>query len=97
MHAAEIEVIIDYMAARATRDGIETDQEDRLALAAYLKRQRPTVETLDECLTRLARGPVDEQQLLLRSAIALAEADGQRDTVEVSMLFDLQRRLGVEL
>jgi uncharacterized tellurite resistance protein B-like protein len=97
MHPAEIEVIVDYMAERAIREGIGTDQKDRLALASYLKRQRPSGESLEECLTRLGRGPTEEQRLLLRSAIALAEADGQRDTEEVTMLFNLQRRLTVEL
>jgi hypothetical protein len=97
MHPAEIEVIVEYMAERAIGEGIGTDQKDRLALASYLKRQRPTGEILEDCLTRLRRGPTEEQRLLLRNAIALAEADGQRDTEEVTMLFDLQRRLTVEL
>lgn len=97
MHAAEIEVIIDYIAECAGRHGIATEREDRLALAAYLKRQRPSADTLDECLARLARASAEEQRLFLRSAIALAEADGQRDTTEVTMLFDLQRRLEITL
>jgi tellurite resistance protein len=62
-----------------------------------VKRQRPTTDTPDECLVRLAREPADEQRRFLLSAIALAEADGQRDTTEVTMLFDLQRRLAVAL
>jgi hypothetical protein len=93
MHPAEIDVIVDYIAQRAVREGIETNAEDRLALAGYVKRQRPTAETLDECLVRLARGSADEQRLFLISAISLAEADGLRDSAEVAMLSNLQRRL----
>jgi len=97
MHLAEIDVIVGYIADRASRDGIETDRDDRLALSGYLKRQRPTAETLDDCLARLGRAPTEEQRLFLRSAIALAEADGEHDTAEVTMLVELQRRLSVTL
>jgi tellurite resistance protein len=93
MHPAEVEVILDYIAERANRDGIATGAEDRAALAAYVKRQRPGADTLDECLARLARAPADEPALFLRSALELAEADGQRDTAEMAMLFGLQRQL----
>lgn len=97
MHPAEVEVIIDYIAERAARERLATGDEDRLALGAYLKRQRPGSDTLDECLARLARSPAEDQRLFLRSAIALAEADGQRDTAEVAMLFQFQERLAVEV
>jgi hypothetical protein len=85
MHQAEIQVILDYIIECARRRDIPTNAEDRLALAAYLKRQRSTADILDECLARLARSTAEEQRLFLASAIALTDADGRRDTAEVAM------------
>lgn len=89
MQPAEVEVIIDYIASRAARDGIVTDDEDRRALASYVKRQRPTMETVDECLVRLGRGSATERRHFLKSAVDLVEADAQRGAAELAMLKQL--------
>jgi len=93
MHAAEVEVIVNYIVDRAARDGIQTQHEDRLALSGYIKRQRPAIEVLEGCLDRLHRAPTEEQHLFLRSALALIEADNQRHAKELAILAELQHRL----
>jgi hypothetical protein len=92
MHPAEVEVIVDYMAERCARDGLPTSDEDRRALAAHVKRLRPGPNAVAQML-KWSFGSGADQELLLRSAIALANADGLQDEAEIAMLVDLRERL----
>lgn len=96
MAPGELAVILDYIKERCSRTGVPVTDADRSALAGYLKRQYPTADVLDECLARLERESVEEQRLLVRSAIALADADGVHHDAEFALLAELQQRLDAQ-
>jgi hypothetical protein len=93
LHPEEVEVNLQYIGHKAERAGLPMTEEDCVALTGYLRRQYPSSEVLEECLGRLEQESVEEQQLLVRSAIALMDADGVQDGAEFDLLMEIQQRL----
>ncbi|CCG42158.1 hypothetical protein [Magnetospirillum molischianum] len=93
MAPEEVEVILDYIAARADLDGIATTEADRVALTPYLRRMYPQSTVMDECLTRLDAEAAEARRLFTRAAIRLVEADGVQSPEEFALLLDLGDRV----
>lgn len=86
--AADLEVvpIVSYIEARAAIEGIVTSDEDRAALAAYVRRQYPTTTVLRACLDDIAAENADAMVLWLDYAERVVQADGQEHAGEISFL-----------
>ena len=92
MDAAEVNIIIDYMAEYVADRGYETSAEDRKVLAGHVKRLRPTATTLYYAF-KYDLGDERETERLFRFAEKLIDADGTRSDAEVAMLTDLRRNV----
>jgi hypothetical protein len=82
LHLAELDVVLDYIAALCGRFGVGCGSDDRSALAGYLRRQRPGLDVLEDCLARLDEASTEEKLLLLDFADRVVDADGQRHPEE---------------
>jgi len=93
LHDEELEVVLQYIAAKAERAGLEMREQDCAALTGYLRRQHPSSDVLARCLGNLENESPADQKLFLRSAMALVNVDGIQHEAEFAMLLDLQQRL----
>ena len=90
LHFEEVEVILWYIGHKAERIGLPMTEEDCVALAGHLRRQYPSSDVLEECLGRLEEESVEDQQPLIRSAVALMDADGVQDGAEFDLRMEIQ-------
>lgn len=94
LHEAEMEVMLRYVGMRADQAQIEVTEQDWDALIPLLRRQYPTRASLTEAFSKINREPPEAQRLLLRSAVALMNADGIQHPAEFALLLELQQELG---
>ncbi|MBR0642929.1 WYL domain-containing protein [Plastoroseomonas hellenica] len=94
LHEAEVEVVLDYVAAVCTTVGVPFETEDRSALGPYIRRQRPGMDVLVECLTRLDSERAETQALLLDYAERVIHADGELHDSEDALLRKIRGPLG---
>jgi hypothetical protein len=93
LHSAEAEVVLDYIGAVCAAAAVPCATDDRNALAAYVRRQRPGSDVLDECLARLETAPPSAQALLLAHAERLILADGHRHEAEEEVLAGIRESI----
>lgn len=93
LHAAEVDVVLDYIAALCCRVGIGCVAEDRAALAGYVRRQRPGLDVLEDCLARLDEVSTEEKLLLLDFADRVVDADGHRHPEEHRVVAQIREAL----
>ncbi len=92
--AAEQLEVLNYIVAESAAQGIETRQEDRIALAGYISRQRPDQAVFERCLDEMERASLSAQQRFLRAAARVVAADGEEHPEELAILEELSSRLG---
>jgi hypothetical protein len=92
----EIEVILDYVVARAARAGIASGDDDMRAIYSYLHRQMPNIDVLNECLDRLSHEPTNERRYLVNSAVAVMNADGTQDPAEFNLVMRIRDSLELQ-
>ena len=90
LHPAEVVVVLDYIGETCRRFGIGCGDQDREALGAYLRRQRPGLDVLEGCLDRLDAASAEEKALLLDFADRLIDADGERHEAEHRLVSEVR-------
>jgi hypothetical protein len=93
LHPAEVAVVLDYIGETCQRFGIGCGDQDREALGAYLRRQRPGLDVLEGCLDRLDAASAEEKTLLLDYADRLIDADGERHDAEHRLVSEVRATL----
>lgn len=91
----ELEVIIDYVAERSFREGLQTNEIERAEIKSYLKRIRPSMESLTKSLAKLEREGASDKRLFIKFAFELANCDGNQTPEEFNILLNIQNRLSV--
>jgi uncharacterized tellurite resistance protein B-like protein len=86
MDPREVDAILRYIETEAAAAGVPTTEEDRAALAEYVRRQRPTQDTLRKCLAAFEEAPKDKQLRLLRGIHAVVVADGHVHEAENAVI-----------
>lgn len=85
----ELTEIASYLARRIERDTGPLSEIEIGRLVRYLRRLRPTPESISNAVMALADGSPDEKQELLRTAFQVARADGTIDESERLFLNDI--------
>ncbi len=93
LHDKEVEAVLDYAIQRSALEGLETTTDDMAALAAYIRRLRPTSTLIDICLASIEQESPECIGLLLDSSVAVMEADGVLRPEELKLVRDIQRKL----
>jgi hypothetical protein len=93
LHPAEVDVVLEYIAALCGRLGVACGSEDRAALAGYLRRQRPGLDVLEDCLARLDEASTEVKLLLLDFADRVVDADGLRHPEEHRVVAQIREAL----
>lgn len=85
-HPSEIAEVLNYIVSESRVAGINTTEDDKAALLAYLKLQRPDKKTLQKCLSKLEERSPETRKRLFLAAEKVVLADGKIHSNEISFL-----------
>lgn len=94
----EVAAAVDHCCAVADDAGHSVDREARERMSAYIRRQRPTHESVRDACRHLAEEPPRSIHAFLLAAVRVMDSDGHRHDEERRLLNDLSVELtGVEV
>ncbi|WYJ43778.1 WYL domain-containing protein [Bradyrhizobium sp. 2S1] len=89
----EVGVILDFMGTCCARSQFELNGKDEDRLRLYIRRLRPTTESIDRAVEHLARGNSGHMVATLSACAKVMEADGNIDPEEIKMLDGFSRSM----
>lgn len=87
----EVDAILAYLAAEATRDGLTMDADDRLNLARFVKRLRPSGDAIEDGIFAVSCLDEEDQVRFFAALEAVMAADGMIDPRERVLLDEARR------